>query len=58
MAYNNRFIHFKTKNSFMSQNGVNESPDVPTEGTESTHDAIYGQIKGNSIVFIKDSGEI
>lgn len=58
MAYNNKFIHFKTKETFMSQDGVNNDPENATSGSEDTHDAVYGQIKGNSIVFIKDSKEI
>lgn len=58
MAYNNKFIHFKQKETFMSQDGVNENPDTPTSGSETNHDAVYGQIKGNSIVFVKDTKEI
>ena len=54
MALNKKLIHFNSKNNFMSEkNGVNNSPETPTG-----EDGTYGQIKGTSIVFIKDSGEI
>lgn len=57
MAIKNKLIHFKTKENFMSENGVNNNPETPNlipgiDGTE------YGQIKETSIVFIKDSKEI
>lgn len=57
MAIENKLIHFKTKENFMSENGVNNNPETPNsipgiDGTE------YGQIKETSIVFIKDSKEI
>ena len=54
MAINKKLIHFNSKDNFMSEeNGVNNSPETPTG-----EDGTYGQIKGTSIVFIKDSGEI
>lgn len=58
MAIDKKLIHFKTKENFMSANGVNGNPNTPTSGSEETGNAEYGQIKGTSIVFIKDSGEI
>lgn len=53
-----KLIHFKTWNNFISQNGVNNNWETPTSGSEETGDAIYGQIRGTSIVFIKDVGKI
>lgn len=54
MALNKKLIHFNSKKNFMSvDNGVNNSPETPTG-----ENGMYGQIKGTSIVFIKDSGEI
>lgn len=58
MAIDKKLIHFKTKENFNSANGVNGSVDAPTAGSEANGNAEYGQIKGTSIVFIKDSGEI
>lgn len=58
MAIDKKLIHFKTKENFMSANGVNNSIDTPTSGSEETGNAEYGQIKGTSIVFVKDSKEI
>ena len=58
MAIDKKLIHFKTKENFNSANGVNGSVDTPTAGSEADGNAEYGQIKGTSIVFIKDSGEI
>lgn len=59
MAIDKKLIHFKTKSNFMSANGVNGKVDSPNEGTsEELGNAEYGQIKGTSIVFIKDSKEI
>lgn len=58
MAIDKKLIHFKTKENFNSANGVNGSVDIPTAGSEANGNAEYGQIKGTSIVFIKDSGEI
>ena len=54
MAINKKLIHFNSKENFMSaENGVNNSPETPTG-----ENGAYGQIKGTSIVFIKDSKEI
>ena len=61
MAINKKFIHFKTFADFVSgTNGVGSKDNIttPTSGSETNHDAIYGQIKGNSIVFIKDTKQI
>lgn len=58
MAIDKKLIHFKTKENFNSANGVNGSVDVPTSGSEGEGNAEYGQIKGTSIVFVKDSKEI
>ena len=59
MAIDKKLIHFKTKSNFMSANGVNGKVDSPNDGTsEELGNAEYGQIKGTSIVFIKDSKEI
>ena len=58
MAIDKKLIHFKTKENFMSANGVNGNPDTPSVGSEAEGNAEYGQIKGTSIVFIKDSNEI
>lgn len=57
-AIEKKLIHFKTKENFMSANGVNQNIDTPTSGSEENGTAEYGQIKGTSIVFIKDSKEI
>lgn len=54
-----KLIHFKTWNNFISPNGVNGNWEDPNTGTsEDDGTAIYGQIKGTSIVFIKDVGKI
>ena len=58
MAIDKKLIHFKTWNNFISQNGVNGNWEVPSEGSEEGGTAIYGQIKGTSIVFIKDVQKI
>lgn len=56
MAIDKKLIHFKTKESFQSANGGNAN--TPTSGSETDGTAEYGQIKGTSIVFVKDSKEI
>lgn len=54
MPLNKKLIHFNEKSNFMSENnGVNNSPETPT-GENGT----YGNLKGTSIVFIKDTKEI
>ena len=54
MPLNKKLIHFNAKSNFMSaENGVNNSPETPTG-----EDGTYGNLKGTSIVFIKDSKEI
>ena len=58
MAIDKKLIHFKTWNNFISPNGVNGNWETPTSGSEDTGDAIYGQIRGTSIVFIKDVSKI
>lgn len=58
MAIDKKLIHFKTWENFISLNGVNGDWTTPTSGSEETGDAIYGQIRGTSIVFIKDVGKI
>ena len=59
MAIDKKLIHFNYKETFMSEkNGVNNDPEKVTSGDESKGTAIYGQVKGTSIVFIKDSREI
>ena len=58
MAIDKKLIHFKTKENFMSANGVNGNIDSPSSGSEENGNAEYGQIKGTSIVFVKDSKEI
>ena len=58
MAIEKKLVHFKTKNNFLSENGVGENIDIPNEGSETDGNALYGNIKGTSIVFIKDSSEI
>lgn len=42
----------------MSDQGVNGDYTTPSSGTEETRDAMYGQISGASIVFIKDVQKI
>lgn len=59
MPIDKKLIHFKTKNTFMSADGVNNNVETPNTGTsEEDRNAEYGNIKGTSIVFIKDSKEI
>ena len=58
MAIDKKLIHFKTKENFMSANGVNNNVNKPTSGKEDQGTAEYGQIRGTSIVFVKDSKEI
>ena len=58
MAIDKKLIRFKTKENFMSANGVNGNVDTPTSGKEEDGTATYGQIRGTSIVFIEDSKEI
>ena len=60
MAINKKLIHFKNKENFLSaDNGVDNNVETPNTGTsEEDRNAEYGQIKGTSIVFIKDSKEI
>ena len=58
MAIDKKLIHFKNKENFMSQNGVNGDVFTPSSGSETDGTATYGQVKGTSIVFVKDSGEI
>ena len=57
MAIDKKLIRFKNKEKFKSD-GVNNSIEPPTSGDESQGNAVYGQIKGTSIVFIEDSREI
>jgi hypothetical protein len=53
MPINKKLIHFNSRDNFMSsENGVNNSPEVAGD------DGTYGNLKGTSIVFIKDSKEI
>lgn len=54
MAIDKKLIHFKSKDNFL--NALNGTE--PTAGSEATGDALYGQIKGSSIVFIQDTNEI
>lgn len=59
MAIDKKLIHFKTWNNFILQGvGSEENITTPTSGKEDDGTAIYGQIKGTSIVFIKDVGKI
>lgn len=59
MPIDKKFIRFKTKSNFLSQsNGVGNTPDTPTSGSDSEGNAIYGNLKGTSIVFIEDTKEI
>lgn len=59
MPIDKKLIRFKTKENFLSQeNGVNNNTEIPTSGSEAGGNAIYGNVKGNSIVFIEDSKEI
>ena len=59
MPIDKKLIRFKTKANFLSQeNGVNNKPCEPTSGSEADGTAVYGNLKGTSIVFIEDSKEI
>lgn len=59
MPIDKKLIHFKTWNNFISENGVNGRINTPNEGTsEEAGNAEYGNVKGTSIVFIKDVGKI
>lgn len=58
MAINKKLIHFKTWNTFISQDGVNGNYSVPSSGSETDGTAVYGQLLGTSIVFIKDVRKI
>lgn len=59
MAIEKKLIHFKNWNKFISDGvGSEEHVTTPTSGEEDKGTAIYGQIKGTSIVFIKDVGKI
>lgn len=59
MVIDKKLIHFKTWDNFISPNGVNGNWETPNPGTyEDDGTAVYGQIKGTSIVFIKDVGKI
>ena len=59
MTIDKKLIHFKTWNNFILQGvGSEENITTPTSGKEEDGTAIYGQIKGTSIVFIKDVGKI
>jgi len=59
MAIDKKLIHFKSWNKFISDGvGSEEHVTKPTSGTEEEGTAIYGQIKGTSIVFIKDASKI
>lgn len=55
-----KFIHFKNYDDFISQAGVGSVDNIttPTSGSEESRNAVYGQIKGSSIVFIKDTKQI
>lgn len=55
-----KFIHFKNYDDFISQAGVGSVANIttPTSGSEDARNAVYGQIKGSSIVFIKDTKQI
>ena len=58
MAINKKLIHFKTWDKFISQDGVNGNYSTPSDGKESDGTAVYGQLLGTSIVFIKDVQKI
>lgn len=58
MAINRKLIHFKTWDTFISQDGVNGNYSNPSSGNESDGTAVYGQLLGTSIVFIKDVQKI
>lgn len=57
MPLDKKFIRFREKSNFLSQeNGVNNNPETPS--SEDGNVAIYGNLKGTSIVFIEDTKEI
>lgn len=57
MPHNKKFIRFREKSNFLSQeNGVHNDPENPSSQEGGV--AVYGNLKGNSIVFIEDSKEI
>ena len=59
MTIDKKLIHFKDWSTFISPDGVNGNWETPNPGTfEEDGTAIYGQIRGTSIVFIKDVGKI
>lgn len=58
MTVKNRFIHFKSKDNFLSENGVNNKVETPDSLPDIDGDVKYGNIKESSVVFIKDSKEI
>ena len=59
MAIDKKLIHFKNWNNFITHKVVNFNWETPNPGTyEDDGTAIYGQIRGTSIVFIKDVGKI
>lgn len=59
MPIDKKLIHFNYKDTFMSADGVNNNVETPNTGTsEEARNAEYGNLKGTSIVFIKDSREI
>jgi hypothetical protein len=59
MPIDKKLIRFKQKSNFLSQeNGVNNNPSEVTSGSETDGTAVYGNLRGRSIVFIEDSKEI
>lgn len=59
MPIDKKLIRFKQKSNFLSQeNGVNNNPSEVTSGSEIDGTAVYGNLRGRSIVFIEDSKEI
>ena len=57
MPIDKKFIRFREKSNFLSQeNGVNNNYETPSDSEGNV--AVYGNLKGNSIVFIEDSKEI
>ena len=55
MAVNNKFVHFETWTALMEKvnNDYTTHSSIDEDGIK-----LYGQIKGTSIVFIKDVGKI
>jgi hypothetical protein len=51
-----KLIHFKKWDDFIS--ACNNDYTTPSSGDETSKDAVYGQIKGTSIVFIQDVQKI